>query len=129
MSGKIVGGSSLGVNPVEALIQLTDCVKTIQTESTKRKRLATYETTELARITAAESVLKEYFAESFRERRVNFEELFQRLDAALESGNANAAATVVQGIVDIARESPLANMADLGQIRAALDDPDQVWDL
>jgi hypothetical protein len=85
--------------------------------------------TEVARIKAAESVLRDFFAESFRERRHNFDEMFQRLDTALEQGNGEAAAVVVRGIVDIARDSPLAHMGDLAQIRAALDDPDQVWEL
>lgn len=130
--GKVVDtakAATPAANPMEALTQIVDCVKTIQVEATKRKRLSTYETTEIARIKAAESVLQDYFAESFRERRVNFNEMFQRLDTALEEGNAEAAATVARGIVDIARESPLAHMGDLGQIRAALDDPNQVWEL
>ena len=117
------------VNPIEALTQIVDCVKAIQVEGTKRTRLSAYETTEIARIKAAEVVLRDYFAESFRERRKNFDEMFQRLDSALEQGNGEAAAIVVRGIVDIAREAPLANMGDLGQIRAALDDPNQVWEL
>lgn len=132
VAGKVVGtakAATPAVNAMEALSQITDCVNTLQIEATKRKRLSTYETTEIARIKAAESVLKEYFAESFRERRVNFNELFQRLDVALEDRNGEAAATVMRGIVDIARESPLAHMGDLGQIRAALDDPNQVWEL
>ena len=130
--GKVVdAGKSAApaVNPMEALTQIVDCVKTIQVEGTKRKRLSTYEVTEIARIKAAESVLRDFFAESFRERRKNFDEMFQRLDTALEQGNGEAAAVVVRGIVDIARESPLANTGDLGQIRAALDDPNQVWEL
>ena len=57
------------VNPIEALTQIVDCVKAIQVEGTKRKRLSAYETTEIARIKAAEVVLRDYFAESFRERR------------------------------------------------------------
>ncbi len=32
-------------------------------------------------------------------------------------------------IVDIAQSSPLADLGDLSQIRKALDDPNQVWDL
>src|SRR4051794_31730844 len=93
--GKVVDtakAATPAANPMEALTQIVDCVKTIQVEATKRKRLSTYETTEIARIKAAESVLKDYFAESFRERRVNFSEMFQRLDVALEDGNAEAAA-------------------------------------
>lgn len=130
--GKVVdAGKSAtpAVNPMEALTQIVDCVKTIQVEGSRRKRLSTYEATEIARIKAAESVLRDFFAESFRERRKNFDEMFQRLDTALEAGNGEAAAVVVRGIVDIARESPLANMGDLGQVRAALDDPNQVWEL
>lgn len=108
---------------------MVDCAKTLQDERTKRQQLSTYEATEIARIKAAESVLRDFFAESFRERRKNFDEMFQRYDAALDQGDGEAAAAVVRGIVDIARESPLANMGDLGQIRAALDDPNQVWEL
>lgn len=130
--GKVVSAgkqATPAANPMEALSQIVDCVKTIQCEGTKRKRLSTYEATEIARIKAAESVLHDFLAEAFRERRKNFDEMFLRLDAALESGDGESAAVVVRGIVDIARESPLANMGDLGQIRAALDDPNQVWEL
>ena len=130
--GKVVDvgkNAAPAVNPMEALTQIVDCVKTIQVEETTRRRLSTYEATEIARIRAAESVLRDFFAESFRERRKNFDEMFRRLDTALEEGNGEAATVVVRGIVDIARESPLASMGDLGQIRAALDNPNQVWEL
>lgn len=130
--GKVVGmgkNAAPAVNPMEALTQIVDCVNTIQVEGTKRKRLSTYEAIEIARIKTAESVLRDFFAEAFRERRKNFDEMFQRLDTALEQSNGEAAAAVVRGIVDVARESPLANMGDLGRVRAALDDPNQVWEL
>ncbi|MGV9747786.1 hypothetical protein ACWDTG_23195 [Rhodococcus zopfii] len=105
-----------------------DCVKVHAVESTKQAHLAAYEATEVARIKAAESVLKQFFEQSFEERRSNFTELFDRLDAALDRGDQQAVSTVLTGIVEIARTSPLANMGDLGQIRAALDDPDHVWE-
>ena len=95
----------------------------------KRTRIRAYEETEVARIRAAEKVLQGYFEQVFAERRGNFEQLFSRLDDALEKGNGEATAVVLQSIVDIARTSPLADLGDLSQIRAALDDPDQVWDL
>ncbi|MFY1621536.1 hypothetical protein [Micromonospora sp. WMMD736] len=100
-----------------------------EVESSKRARLQAYETTEVARIKAAESVLKDYFAKVFAERRSNFEELFNRLDGALEANDGETVALMVRGIVDIAKTSPLADLGDLSQIRAALDDPDQVWEL
>jgi hypothetical protein len=55
--------------------------------------------------------------------------LFARLDLALESGQNEALNHVLQGIVDVARSSPLADAGDLDKVRAALDDPNQVWDL
>jgi hypothetical protein len=58
-----------------------------------------------------------------------FETLFARLDSALERSDAQAVNVIVSGIVDVAKSSPLADLGDLGKIRAALDDPDQVWDL
>ena len=100
-----------------------------EVESTKRTRIRAYEETEVARIGAAEKVLQGYFEQVFAERRGNFEQLFSRLDDALEKGNGEATAVVLQSIVDIARTSTLADLGDLSQIRAALDDPDQVWDL
>jgi hypothetical protein len=65
----------------------------------------------------------------FAERRSLYEELFARLDRALNVGNNEALHSVVVGIVDIAKSSPLADLGDLSQVRAALDDPNQVWDL
>ena len=58
-----------------------------QVESSKRARSGAYETTEVARIKAAESVLKDYFGQVFAERHSNFEELFTRLDNALQAGD------------------------------------------
>ncbi len=106
-----------------------ECIVTHRVERTKQQRIGAYETTEVARIRAAESLLRGYFEQVFAERKTNFEELFARLDQALEQGNGEAINAVVRGIVDVARSSPLADLGDLTQIRAALDDPDQVWDL
>lgn len=106
-----------------------ECIQIHEVESTKRARIRAYEATEVARIKAGEAVLKEYFEQVFAERRQTYEELFSRLDQALEQENGEVIAAVLRGIVDIARTSPLADMGDLSQIRAALDDPDQVWDL
>lgn len=117
----------------DALNQIVSAVNEAHTlhqgESTKRARLQAYEATEIARIRANSEVLRDYFDKVFTERRLLHRELLERLDLALESGNNEALQTVTRGIVDIARSSPLADLGDLGQIRAALADPDQVWDL
>lgn len=134
--GRVVNaarGSVRAMDGFAALNQIVEaareCIHIHQVESTKRARLEAYEATEVARIRAAESVLKDYFTQAFAERRTVFEEMFARLDRALDEGNGEVLHTVVRGIVDIAKTSPLADVGDLSQIRAALDDPDQVWEL
>ncbi|EOM74222.1 hypothetical protein Rrhod_4365 [Rhodococcus rhodnii LMG 5362] len=116
-----------------ALRQIVDsaqtCVNVLAVEKTKQRKIAAYEGTEVAKIKAAESVLRQYFEQSFTERRAVFDGLLERLDSALEQGDGAVIGTVLNGTVDVARSSPLANAGDLSQIRAALDDPDHVWEL
>ena len=106
-----------------------ECITTHQVESTKRVKIRAYQETEVGRIKAAEAILKTYFGQVFAERQENFDELFSRLDQALDQNNGEVLSVVLRGIVDIARTSPLADLGDLSQIRAALDDPDRVWEL
>lgn len=106
-----------------------ECIVVHDVERTNRAKIRAYEATEVARIKAAENILRSYFEQVFAERRTTFGELFSRLDQALEQGNSEVVNAALRGIVDIARTSPLADLGDLSQIRAALDDPDQVWDL
>ncbi|MFZ2511967.1 MAG: hypothetical protein WAW85_12880 [Gordonia sp. (in: high G+C Gram-positive bacteria)] len=143
LTGDILGavagaaGKGGGVVPAaagfQALTNLVaaaqDCVVTMAQEQTKQSRLAAYRDTEVAKIRAAESVLKKYFDETFAERRANIDGLFERLDRALEAGDSTQVGQMVTAVVDLAKSSPLNDLGDLSQIRAALDDPDQVWDL
>jgi len=126
-------GSVSALQGFDALNQIVsaakECIAVHEVERTKRARLQTYETAEVARIKAAESVLKDYFVQVFAERRSNFDELFTRLDVALEANDGETVSLMVRGIVDIAKTSPLADLGDLGKIREALDDPNQVWEL
>lgn len=115
------------LNQVVATVR--ECLLVHEEEATKRARLHAYQESEVARIKAAEAVLRTYFDQVFAERRALYEEMFARLDRALDDGNNEALHSVVVGIVDIAKSSPLADLGDLSQVRAALDDPNQVWDL
>lgn len=134
--GKVVNaakGPVWAMDGFAALNQIAEaareCIRIHEVESTKRARMEAYEATEVARIRAAEAVLKDYFTQAFAERHNIYEEMFSRLDRALDEGNGEMLHTVVRGIVDIAKSSPLADIGDLSQVRAALDDPDQVWEL
>lgn len=121
--------STSPLDPMAALGQIIDVAKEVGRERTARSRIAAYSEIEINRIKSAEGVLRDYFEKVFAERRSNFEGLFSRLDTALQKGDGATINNVLRGIVDIAQSSPLADLGDLGKLRAALDDPDQVWEL
>lgn len=100
-----------------------------QSENSKRERLRTYRETEVARIAASEQLLHSYFDRIFAERKKANEQLFNGLRQAVEKGDLNAMQTIVGGIVEIARTSPLANIGDLGELRRAMDDPNTVFEI
>lgn len=99
-----------------------------QTESTKREKLRTYRETEVARIAASERTLREYFDRVFDERRETHRHLFESLNLALAAGDVTAMQTVVGGIVEVARTSPLAGIGNLGELRRAMADPNTVFE-
>jgi len=135
-STRVINRGADAVTSIQGFAALNDivsaaheCITVHHVEKTKRAQIAAYETTEVARIKAAETVLLSYFEQVFAERRSNFAEMFSRLDVALEAQDGATVNAVLRGIVDIAKSSPLADMGDLSGIRAALDDPDHVFDL
>lgn len=94
-----------------------------------RAQIDAYRSLETERVRAAERVLTSYFDSVFKERAGNFRELWTRLDQAAEAGNDDQVRDVLGAVVALAQTSPLNGLADLGAIRAALDDPNKVWDV
>lgn len=132
--GEVLGAASTGVGQLDALSALkqmvtstTDYLALRQRETSKRAGLRTYADLEAARIQAAERILHDYFAQVFQERESNFKELLARFDKATEAGDATAMSQTLSAVVSLAGQSPLAALADLGELRKALDDPDHVW--
>ena len=128
-----IAGEITGADAVAALSQLVNAtresIQVHETESTKREKLRTYRETEVRRIKSSEKVLKEYFDRIFDERQEAHKRLFQGLDAALDSGDAAALQSIVGGIVEVARTSPLAGIGDIAELKRAMEDPDAVFDL
>lgn len=89
-------------------------------ERTKRSLIAAEEQIQVGRIKAAEEVLQQYFDRVFVERSSIKEELFSRLDLAMESGDPEMVSSVVDGIVGLAKSSPLAGIEDFGKFWAEL---------
>jgi hypothetical protein len=106
-----------------------DFLRVRETERTERAKIGAYESVEVTRIREASSVLKQYFEHVFAERSKTIDGLFAHLDDAMTRGDGTAVAAALDGIVDLAKSSPIAAMGDLTQVRKALDDPDHVWEL
>jgi len=129
----MVGSALRAVDALGALNSVVDgtldYLRLREEEQTKRAKIDAYATVEVARIQQASSLLKQYFEQVFAERSKTIDGLFRHLDDAMASGDGAASAAAVQGIVDLAKSSPLADISDLSQVRKALDDPDHVWEL
>lgn len=93
LTGKVTPSTSRGSSPIAGLDAIAalgtmvnttfDYLRLREEEQTKRAKLETYERTELRKIEAAESVLKDYFRRAFAERKANIDELFARYDEAV----------------------------------------------
>ena len=136
IQGVVVAPAKSALSAVDALGALNnvidgarDYLRLREEEQTKRAKIDTYATVEVARIHEASSLLKHYFEQVFAERSTTIDGLFRHLDVAMTSGDGKATEAALQGIVDLAKSSPLVDIGDLSQIRKALDDPDHVWEL
>lgn len=135
LEGKVLPASKKvsaaeGFSAVKQIVELArDIAAEHNAHVTKRQELRTYETTEVSRIKAAENTLREYFDLVFAERRAVYQELFARMDRALDERNNEALHSVVIGLVDLAKSSPLAELGDLAKLRAAWDDPGKTYEL
>ena len=133
---KVTQGAGVAGGPMDALAALNNVVEAgreyftlREQQRTARAQIDAYRSLETERVRAAERVLTSYFDSVFKERAGNFRELWTRLDQAAETGNDDTVRDVLGAIVSLAQTSPLNGLADLGAIRAALDDPDKVWEL
>lgn len=121
------------IDPLQALNNVVEAGREYLTlrenQKTKRDEIQAYRVLESERIRAAERVLSEYFRQVFAERAQNFDELWRRLDQAAEQGQDARVSETLLAIVSLAQKSPLAELGDLKQLRAALDDPDHRFEL
>lgn len=136
MEGVVLPPAAAALGAADALGALNnvidgarDYLRLREEERTKRAIIDAYATVEVARIHEASSLLKHYFEQVFAERSTTIDGLFRHLDVAMTSGDETATTAALEGIVNLAKASPLADIGDLSQVRKALDDPDHVWEL
>lgn len=85
-----------------------DCKKTAEIEKTKRENIKSWRDTNVKAIEENSAILKRYLELSFRERAGIIQGTFERLDRALADGNTEAVGLMMDSIVNIVKESPLA---------------------
>jgi hypothetical protein len=107
----------------------TEYLKIAEEEKTKRGEIEKCEKITLAEIKAKRDLLIGYLERSFDERSKNFQALFQMVDQAMLSGNNQQLGLALHAIVELAQSSPFKDLAELSTVKAALDDPDHLWEL
>lgn len=120
-------------NPAQCLNDIvqawTEYLKIAEEEKTKRREIEAWEKVTIAEIQAKRDLLMEYLDRSFDERSKNFQRLFKVVDTAISSRDNQKLGFALDAIVELTKSNPLKDMADLANVKKALDDPDYVWEL
>ncbi|WP_414618768.1 hypothetical protein [Calothrix sp. CCY 0018] len=120
------------LNPAESLEQMvsayTEYLTIAEQERTKRRDIEAWEKEAIARINAQRELVITYLDRSFDERAENFRALFGVVDNALVSGDNEQLAIALNSITEIAKSSPFKDLANLSNVRAALNNPEHVWE-
>jgi hypothetical protein len=82
-------------------------------ENTKRQAIQAWREVQVKKLSDKREILESYLSEHFAERRYLIEEMFQRLDQGIASHNDVLIKASLDSIVEVARQSPLANVDKL----------------
>jgi len=80
---------------------------------TIRKNIQSEKEIRLEEIREKSKLIKEYFNNSFKERRENFDKMFDKLEEALKSNDTNAITVYSNMIIETVKTSPLDNIKQL----------------
>jgi len=123
-TGKTI--SATGASPMLALQAFNSLLEahnsyhiTREQEKTKRQQIQAWERVQVTSIQEQAKTIRDYLEYSFAERRENFKKLFDALDKGIENGNDVVVQAALTGILEITRQSPLADA--LAAARAVSD--------
>ena len=88
-----------------------DYAKTVQQEDTRREEIAAKEKVALERLAVLRELWSSALREAFIERRENFRALFEQLDKTIESRDPATVTALAAAITEIAKTSPLRDLA------------------
>jgi hypothetical protein len=133
LSTNLVRGVAAFTSPVQCLNDViqawTEYLTVVEEEKTKRQNIEAWEKVTLAEIETKRDFLIGYLELAFDERAKNFQSLFQKVDQAISVGDNQMLGSTLEAIVELAKSNPFKDLADLSTIKAALDNPDHVWEL
>lgn len=114
-------------NPASALEAFNMLVKahhdykiTAETERTKRSAIEAWRQVQVGNLQMQKELLQSYLSQTFAERRHVIDEMFDRLDQGIESGNTDLMNMAMSSIVNIVQTSPLK---DAQVIMQSIADP------
>lgn len=84
-----------------------ECSIISEQEQTKRENIRAYRDVNVKAIEENSAILKDYLEKTFAERAYTIQEMFDRLDKGIESGDTQLMALTIGAIVDITKQSPL----------------------
>ncbi|MDO9213177.1 MAG: hypothetical protein Q7U23_05010 [Methylococcales bacterium] len=84
-----------------------ECTIISEQEQTKRENIRAYRDINVKAIEENSVILKDYLEKTFAERAYAIQEMFDRLDKGIESGDTQLMALTIGAIVDITKQSPL----------------------
>jgi hypothetical protein len=134
----VASGMMTGLHPATPFIEgglrgaqmLSDFMKdyhdTVQRETTKRVEINARKDVRIAEIESVRTTMEMYLKLTFDERRGNFDRMFDALDEAQAKGDLQSMQLMLSGILDLAKSSPLK---DLATFKQSLDNPDFVLEL
>ena len=121
------------ITPLQCLNDIvtscTEYLKIQEQEKTKRQEITTREKITIAEIQAKRDLLINSLECSFDERAKNFNSLFQLVERAIDNEDNQQLSLALQVIITFAQSSPFDSLTDLSRVKAALDDPNHVWEL
>ena len=97
-----------------------ECKQITEIEKTKREKVKAWRDVNVKIIEENSEILKKYLELSFKERALTIKETFERLDSALANGNTEVVGLMMNSIVSIVNDSPLAKAE---QVIASMNNP------
>lgn len=118
---KVIPMSQPTAIPLQAACGAFNCIvearyeykKIAAQEKTKRAAIDAWEKVRLTELKNQKEILQLYLENTFKERREMINGLFDALDKGIDTGNATVIDQAINGIINIAKDSPLQQVDKL----------------